>query len=130
MSNPLLILSIALGGAVGAVARHGVSAKMTQWFGHGFPYGTLAVNILGSLLLGMLAEAVARSWDPSPELRDALRVGFLGAFTTFSTFSLDFYTLVMERHDYVAGAVYVLGSLLFGLGALIGGLLLVRLILP
>ncbi|WP_046023319.1 fluoride efflux transporter CrcB [Magnetospira sp. QH-2] len=130
MSQPVLILSIALGGAVGAVSRYGVSVKMTQWFGHGFPYGTLAVNILGSLLLGIMAELLARSWDPSPELRDALRVGFLGAFTTFSTFSLDIYTLVLERHEYLAGALYVVGSLVLGVGALIGGLMLARLFLP
>lgn len=128
--SPLLLVSIAAGGAAGAVARYAVSMKMTQWFGHGFPYGTMAVNILGSFFLGVLAETLARAWDPSPELRDALRVGFLGAFTTFSTFSLDLYTLALERHDYVATGIYVVGSVVLGLLALIAGLAVTRVALP
>ncbi len=128
--NAVLILSIAVGGAVGAVGRHVVSTQVTHWLGHGFPYGTLVVNILGSFLLGVLAETLAQTWSPPPELRDAIRVGFLGAFTTFSTFSLDLYTLVIERQEVAAGTAYVVASVVLGVLALVLGLAAARLVLP
>ncbi len=127
--NLLLLLSIAVGGAIGAVSRHLMSTQVTHWMGHGFPYGTLAVNVAGSFLLGVLAETLARVWSPPPELRDAIRVGFLGAFTTFSTFSLDVYTLMLERHEVAAGTAYVVVSVVLGVLALVLGLAAARLVL-
>ena len=71
-------IAIAAGGACGAVARYGVMTAVTKLIGSQFPFGTLAVNIIGSLLLGMLAEGIALAWTVSPELRLFLVVGFLG----------------------------------------------------
>ena len=83
-----LVLAIALGGAIGAVGRHYVSVAMVLLVGYGFPWGTLVVNIVGSFLMGALIETMTLVWSPSVEIRALLTVGLLGAFTTFSTFSL------------------------------------------
>jgi CrcB protein len=84
------IIAIALGGACGAVVRFLVSSGLYQWLGRGFPYGTLAVNVIGSLLMGILAEAlIVQRIAIGLEYRAAILVGFIGAFTTFSTFALE-----------------------------------------
>lgn len=86
--NQLIV--IALGGSCGAVVRFLVSAGVYQWLGKGFPYGTLAVNIVGSFLIGLLTEALLLNRIAlTVEYRAAILVGFIGAFTTFSTFSLE-----------------------------------------
>lgn len=123
-----LVLAIALGGAIGAVGRHYVSAAMIVLIGHGFPWGTLAVNVAGSFLMGALIETMALVWSPSPEMRALLTVGMLGAFTTFSTFSLDVATLY-ERGATVQLAVYVVASVAVSVLALFVGLRLMRLVL-
>ena len=84
-----MIIAIAIGGAAGAVGRHFVNIGMASLLGHGFPWGTLTVNVVGSLIMGLLVHLMAVSWTVSPEMRALLTVGGLGAFTTFSTFSLD-----------------------------------------
>ncbi len=84
------IVAIALGGAFGAVFRFLVSTGVYQWLGRGFPYGTLAVNILGSFLIGLMTEAlILQKVAISQEYRAAILVGLFGSFTTFSTFSLE-----------------------------------------
>ncbi len=84
------LIAVAFGGAGGAVLRFLVSSGVYQWLGRGFPYGTLAVNIIGSFFIGLLTEALILQRIPiSLEYRAAILVGFLGAFTTFSTFSLE-----------------------------------------
>lgn len=83
------VLTIAFGGALGAVARFGLSNGVYAWLGRGFPYGTLAVNVLGSLVMGFLAIVLVERLSLAPEWRAGILVGFLGAFTTFSTFSLE-----------------------------------------
>jgi CrcB protein len=84
------IIAIALGGACGAVVRFLVSTGLYQWLGRGFPYGTLVVNVLGSFLIGLLTEAlILQRIAIGLEYRAAILVGFIGAFTTFSTFSLE-----------------------------------------
>lgn len=84
------LLAIAIGGSFGAVIRFLVSTGVYQCLGRGFPYGTLVVNVLGSFLLGLLTEAlVLQRVAISMEYRAAILVGFIGAFTTFSTFSLE-----------------------------------------
>lgn len=123
-----LVLAIALGGAIGAVGRHYVSVAMTVLVGHGFPWGTLVVNIVGSFLMGVLIETMALTWSPSAEMRALLTVGVLGAFTTFSTFSLDVATLY-ERGTPLALAVYVAASVAISILALFAGLRLMRLVL-
>jgi CrcB protein len=95
----LRLLAIAGGGAAGAVARYWVSGRVYAWLGTGFPWGTLAVNVAGSFLIGLLAILLVERLPYSAEWRSLLIVGFLGAFTTFSTFSLETLTLI-EQADY------------------------------
>jgi len=91
------IIAIALGGACGAVVRFLVSTGLYQWLGRGFPYGTLVVNVLGSFLLGLLTEAlILQRIAIGLEYRAAILVGFIGAFTTFSTFSLETIYLIEQ----------------------------------
>ena len=120
-----IILVIAAGGAIGAVGRYAVTVGVGQWAGFGFPYGTMAVNILGSFLLGALVELMAFVWTPSEEIRVFLVVGVLGAFTTFSTFSLDTVSL-LQRHELGLAALYVAGSVIVSVGGFLAGLSLLR----
>ena len=119
------LLAVAIGGAVGAIGRHLVASQVTKIFGTGFPLGTLTVNVIGSFVMGCLVETMALAWSPSPELRALLAVGFLGAFTTFSTFSMEV-VLLVDRGQYVEAAAYVLTSVVFSVGGLFFGLHLVR----
>jgi len=109
------IIAIALGGACGAVVRFLVSTGLYQWLGRGFPYGTLVVNVLGSFLLGLLTEAlILQRIAIGLEYRAAILVGFIGAFTTFSTFSLETIYLIEQGSLTKAAlniAVSVLGCL-------------------
>lgn len=126
--NPSLLLAVALGGAAGAVGRYAVMSALGHWLGSGFPWGTLAVNLVGSFLMGALVEVMALAWSPSPEMRALLVVGVLGGFTTFSTFSLDVVTL-LERQNFPYALAYVAGSLVLGVAALFAGLGVIRLVL-
>jgi fluoride exporter len=122
------LLAVSLGGALGAAGRYLVMVWVGHWLGHGFPFGTLAVNIVGSFLLGALIETSALVWSPSPEIRAFIVVGVLGAFTTFSTFSLDAYTLWV-RGDVVQAAIYVAASIVLCIFALLAGLVTFRMLL-
>lgn len=97
------ILAIAAGGALGAVARYGLSSGVYQWLGRDFPYGTLAVNVLGSCLMGLLFVLFSERIVIPIELRSLVLVGFLGAFTTFSTFSLESLQLIENGEALKAG---------------------------
>ena len=119
------IIIVAFGGALGAVARYLVYQLSSHWLGTHFPYGTLIVNVLGSFAMGLLIEAMALSWNVSMETRLFLAVGILGAFTTFSTFSLDF-AVLYRRGDLALSMVYVMISVVFSIGALFAGLSLAR----
>jgi fluoride exporter len=119
------LLAIALGGALGALARYGVFVAATHLLGHGFPYGTLIVNVVGSLLLGVLIEGMALAWTLPESVRLFLVVGVFGAFTTFSTFSLDV-AVLYERDRPVDAACYVLASVVLSVGGLFAGLHLMR----
>lgn len=123
-----LIIAIAVGGALGAIARHFVTYQVTLLFGHGFPWGTLVVNILGSFILGGLTETLAIAWSPSEALRGFFTVGILGAFTTFSTFSIDVISLY-QRGEWITGSLYMLGSVALSLVGFVIGLRLLRLVL-
>lgn len=91
------LLAIAVGGATGSVLRYWISTGMHSWLGRSFPFGTLTVNVLGSLLIGFLFIIVT-SQEISPHWRALLLIGFLGALTTFSTFSLETLELI-ERTE-------------------------------
>lgn len=118
-------LAVAAGGAVGAVARNGVSRAAMHLLGPNFPWGTLTVNILGSFAMGLFIVWLSHREPASPALRAFLTVGLLGAFTTFSTFSLDVVTLYRDRTLMIAGA-YILASVILSVGGLFAGLALGR----
>jgi fluoride exporter len=116
------ILLVALGGAVGSVARYGVGVAAARWLGLGFPWGTLAVNVVGGLAMGLLA---ARAGPEGENLRLLFGVGLLGGFTTFSAFSLE--TVRLMEHQPGLAALYVAASLILSVGACWLGLSLGRL---
>ena len=107
----LQAISIAAGGAIGALLRFWVSNGVHTVLGRGFPYGTLSVNILGSLLMGFLYVMFLERMTVEPEVRAALLVGLLGAFTTFSTFSIETLNLV-EQAEYAKAVLNMLLSVL------------------
>lgn len=118
-------LSVAIGGAVGAVARYWLSNFVHALAGREFPWATLAVNVLGSLLMGVLVVFLVERWAVSAELRSLVLVGFLGAFTTFSTFSLEALTL-LEHGEWLKALTYVIVSVVFGVVAVGGGMLIAK----
>ena len=117
-------LWIGIGGFAGAVARYGISTWLSARWGVAFPYGTLFVNLSGSFGLCLMVAMLSKGLDLVPHLRLALTVGFLGSYTTFSTFSAEALQL-FENGQVVRGAGYVLGSVAGGgvmgiLGLLVG----------
>jgi CrcB protein len=118
------LLAVMMGGALGAAGRYFVMMGVGHWF----PYGTMVVNVVGSFVLGAFIEASALAWSPSPEVRALIVVGVLGAFTTFSTLSLDVYVL-WTRGDITSALAYIGLSLVLGIGGLIAGLWCVRMVL-
>jgi len=115
------VISVALGGAFGAVARYITAQAMARFMGFGFPVGTLAVNVVGSFLMGVAFVYLSQNTKLSP----LLVTGFLGGFTTFSAFSLDAFTLY-ERGATSLAAVYMIGSVVLSIAALVAGITLVR----
>jgi len=116
-----MLLAIAAGGAIGALARHFAAGAVTRMLGIGFPYGTFAVNMVGSLLMGVLVVAFALKFEASPAMKGFLTVGLLGSFTTFSTFSLEG-TLLIQRGDWQTAFLYTFGSLVVGVICLFVGM--------
>jgi CrcB protein len=118
-------LIVFLGGGLGAALRHGVNLAAARLLGTAFPYGTLTVNVVGSLAMGLLAAWFAFRGDALQSWRLFLTTGVLGGFTTFSTFSLDV-ALLYERGAYGLATLYVLASVALSLAGLFAGLALVR----
>lgn len=121
---PPLLLVMA-GGAIGAGSRYIVGAGMLRLTGPGYPYGTLAINLAGGLLMGALAGLLARASMAGEPWRLFVGVGILGGFTTFSTFSLETWTM-FARGDVTAAGGYVLASVLGSVLMLMLGLFAVR----
>ncbi|WP_193178163.1 fluoride efflux transporter CrcB [Oricola nitratireducens] len=119
------ILLVALGGGLGASARYLTNLAALRVAGPHFPWGTILVNIIGSFAMGVLIETLTRRTGTSMEVRSFLATGFLGGFTTFSAFSLDF-ALMWERGDQWIGALYLSASVVLSILALFAGLSLVR----
>ena len=118
-------LIVFLGAGLGGMARHGVNVLALRLLGSAFPFGTLAVNVLGSLVTGLLVGCFAHRGDPGLPWRLFLTTGILGGFTTFSTFSLDAAAL-LERGQAGLAALYILLSVGAGLLGLFAGLALTR----
>ncbi|WP_207062196.1 fluoride efflux transporter CrcB [Motiliproteus sp. SC1-56] len=122
------LIYIALGGALGALARYWLSGFVVNNTDHYLPLGTLTVNVLGSLLMGACFVLIIEKSQWPPEFRQLAMVGFLGAFTTFSTFSLETVTLIQEGHI-IPAAIYILLSVLCCVAALAAGIWFFRLLL-
>ena len=127
--NAQLVLAVAAGGAIGSVARLLAGFASTRAFGLAFPWGTLIVNIVGSFVIGVLAESFALRWNLPPAWQAFLTVGFCGGFTTFSTFSLDTAAL-WESHRQLAAAAYVALSVIGSIAAIFVGMALARALFP
>lgn len=118
-------LIVFLGAGLGGAARHGVNVLSARLVGTGFPAGTLLVNALGCLLMGLIAGTFAFRGHLSQDVRLFLTTGVLGGFTTFSTFSLDA-ALLWERGETGLAALYVGASLVLSLAGVAAGLALTR----
>lgn len=119
-------LLVAAGGALGSLARYAVGMQMLRLLGSRWPYGTLTVNIIGGLLMGVLAGWLAHAMPPEQERwRLLIGVGLMGGFTTFSAFSLET-ALMIERRAYGEAGLYVALSVVLSVLALFAGLLLAR----
>lgn len=114
-----------IGGGLGAALRHGVNIGSARLFGTSFPVGTLTVNVVGCLVMGLLAGYFAFRGDVSQHWRLFLTTGMLGGFTTFSAFSLDVAALY-ERGEPALAAGYIAASVVLSLAAVFTGLALMR----
>ncbi|MCW3836426.1 fluoride efflux transporter CrcB [Sphingomonas canadensis] len=119
------LLLVMLGGAIGAGARHLTGRAMLALLGPGYPWGTLAVNLAGGFLMGLLAGGVSRIPGGGEQWRLLLGVGVLGGFTTFSAFSLEV-MLMLERGEWLGAAGYILASVAGAVAALAAGLAVMR----
>ncbi|MFQ5535128.1 MAG: fluoride efflux transporter CrcB [Sphingomonadales bacterium] len=120
-----MILAVGAGGALGAIGRYIVAGKVARLIGGSLPLGTLAVNVIGSLCMGLLIELVALRLNLSMQMQAFLAVGLLGGFTTFSSFSMEV-VLLMERNNYSAAFSYALGSVVLSVVGLFAGMYFVR----
>lgn len=115
------VLAIAAGGAVGSVLRYWTSLGVHHLFGRGFPYGTLAVNVLGSLAIGVLYVLLVERSSLGAEWRAVLITGFLGGFTTFSTFSIET-ALLLQQAEHLKAVLNIALSVAVCLAATLLGL--------
>ena len=125
--SPRIFFAIFVGGGLGSMLRHATNVAGTALFGVNFPSGTLAVNIVGSLAMGLLAGWFALRGD-GHQLRLFLTTGILGGFTTFSAFSLDT-ALLWERGAHTTAALYAGGSVAAGVLGVFAGLAVMRALL-
>jgi CrcB protein len=120
------VIAIGLGGAIGSVFRFWTASLIYDLLGRSFPLGTLFVNVSGCFLMGLLAELMVNRYPVASEIRAAILVGFLGGYTTFSTFALETFSLI-EDGGYAKAVINGLLSMLFCIGAVWFGVLIVRL---
>jgi CrcB protein len=122
-------LIVFFGAGIGGAMRHGVNVWSARILGINFPYGTITVNIIGSLVMGLLASYFAFRGPESQHWRLFLATGILGGFTTFSSFSLDV-AVLYERGVIATTAFYAVASVAVSVAALFGGLWVMRTLLP
>jgi CrcB protein len=125
MNSLTAYLIVFLGGGVGAAIRHGINIAGLRTMGPDFPYGTMFINVTGSIIMGVVAAYFAFKGDASQHWRLFLTTGILGGYTTFSAFSLDA-ALLYERDQSLLAAVYVLGSVIVSIAGLFAGMAVVR----
>jgi CrcB protein len=118
-----LLFYIGIGGFFGAISRFLISILATNTLGNSFAYGTLSVNIMGSFLIGILAMYFEQ--NIAPEYKALFITGFLGALTTFSTFSLETTVMIQQSH-YIKATINIFSNLLFSVGATIVGMSVYR----
>jgi fluoride exporter len=121
------LLAVGVGGFVGSVARFWVSGVVSRWFNSGFPYGTLAVNVLGCMLLGGMMSLVEFRQLFGPHLRALIALGMLGGFTTFSTFGYETFALLRDN-EYLLALGNVAANVVVGVLAVFAGWFLAKLI--
>lgn len=121
----MLFVWIALGGALGSVARFVTVTASNRLMGTSFPYGTLLVNVLGSFAIGFIATIMLRKYADAESARYFLTTGFLGGFTTFSAFSLELLQL-MQGGETALALLYILASIVLGLLAVFAGFALAQ----
>ena len=119
------ILAVAIGGALGALSRYWVVAVVSRLLERSFPYGTLVVNIAGSFFIGICYVLIVERLNVATEWQAVIMVGFIGAFTTFSTFSLEALVLIQEGRVPVA-LVYIFSSVIVCILAVAAGMWLTR----
>ena len=118
-------LTVFIGAGIGGALRHGVNVAALRLLGSAFPFGTLSVNVIGGLLMGLIVEWFALKADASQTLRLFLTTGVLGGFTTFSAFSLET-ALMIERGEYSTAGFYAALSVVASVTGLFAGLFLIR----
>jgi CrcB protein len=124
----MLVLSVAVGGAIGSTLRHFINVLVVSSFGVPSYYATFVVNVVGCTVAGALLGYAVHSWSPSETMRAFVFVGIMGGFTTFSAFSTDS-ILLMERGAWGAAATYVFASVLLSLAGFFVGLRAMRIML-
>lgn len=122
----MMYFMIAIGGAFGALSRYGLTKWINQYWSHYFPFATLVVNVLGCWFMGMVFVLISERLPSLEPYRPLLIVGFLGAFTTFSTFSLEIVALI-NMQAWLSALSYLLLSCVLGIAGLAAGMAFARL---
>jgi CrcB protein len=122
-----LILSIAIGGAIGATSRYIISSAIQNLSSSTFPYGMLVCNILGSIILGLLYASLAKADIFTDNIKAFIQIGILGSFTTFSAFSLEAF-LMFENADYITAIIFIILSVFLSISGLALGVNMIRLV--
>ena len=120
-------LLIGIGGAIGAIGRYALQGLVYQFTGTGFPYGTLAVNVIGCFLIGVFMELSENRFYIDPQIRIFITVGILGGFTTFSTFGYETFSLLRDG-EFMRASFNVINSVLIGLAVVWLGFITARII--
>ena len=120
-----VIFFIAIGGMFGALSRYYLGQQVLKYFGYYFPLQTIIINVVGSFLIGLIFEISKTKLSLNEDLRLLITVGFLGSFTTFSAFTLDFFLLIEKEEIFIA-LIYIIASVIIAIFAMLFAIWLVR----